>query len=187
MIGSWTDWELSELGIKQAHNIGKKLHIEIKGKEWILYTSDLKRSKQTADIISSYLNITPIIKTELKERNLGSACGKSVNWLQENGIPYKYHIDHKCLADAESMREHWARLQIFYDEIINSSNVNIIIVSHGGTLGLFNAMWLKKSIEDINYFNFHGKAGGVSKFIENNEGVRIIKCISDMSYIDFKK
>ena len=31
MVGSWTDWELSELGLVQADNIGKKLKSELDG------------------------------------------------------------------------------------------------------------------------------------------------------------
>ena len=47
MVGSWTDWDLTELGINQAINIGKKLQQELSGRAFIMYTSDLKRSKQT--------------------------------------------------------------------------------------------------------------------------------------------
>ncbi len=183
MVGSWTDWDLSVLGIEQAHNIGKKLSKEIKGEEYILYTSDLKRSKHTADIVSAYLNVTPIIRTELRERNLGSAVGKSVSWIEENAVPYKHNIDHRCLDDAETVREHWDRLLIFYNEIINSRYENIVIISHGGTLSLFCAMWLKIDIENLNFFTIHGKAGGISRFYENNLGIRIAKSIGDMSYI----
>ena len=46
MVGSWTDWDLSELGVKQAHNIGKRLSKEIKDKDYIIYTSDLKGAPQ---------------------------------------------------------------------------------------------------------------------------------------------
>ena len=28
MVGSWTDWDLSELGIHQARKIGEKLKVE---------------------------------------------------------------------------------------------------------------------------------------------------------------
>jgi probable phosphoglycerate mutase len=183
MIGSWTDWDLSELGIKQAHNIGSKLSKEINGNDYVIYTSDLKRAAQTADIVSSYLNIKPIIRRELRERNLGSAVGKPVSWMKENAKPFKFNIDHKCLDDAESVREHWGRLSIFYNEILNSKDENIIVVSHGGTLSLFNSMWLNLNVEKLNSINIHGKAGGVSKFIQNNDGIHFIKCISDMSYI----
>ena len=33
MVGSWTDWDLTELGKKQADHIGKKLSNELAGKK----------------------------------------------------------------------------------------------------------------------------------------------------------
>ena len=74
MVGSWTDWELTETGKQQADNIGKKLKTELSGKDFILYSSDLLRARQTAEIIGGHLGITPILRTELRERNLGKCC-----------------------------------------------------------------------------------------------------------------
>ena len=84
MVGSWTDWNLTDLGKQQADRIAEKLKQELEGKEIVLYTSDLKRAKQTADSIASLFQIEPIVKKELRERNLGRCCGKSVQWLREN-------------------------------------------------------------------------------------------------------
>ena len=77
MVGSWTDWELSELGVSQAKNIGEKLKAELAGREFVIYSSDLLRAKQTAEIVGSYLGLTPLLRSELRERNLGKCCGKS--------------------------------------------------------------------------------------------------------------
>ena len=55
MIGSWTDWELTDLGKEQADNIGRKLSAEMKGKEFIMYSSDLLRVSQKQ--LKLYLNI----------------------------------------------------------------------------------------------------------------------------------
>lgn len=57
MVGSWTDWELTEKGIEQAKRIG---------------------AKQTTEQVGKALNLTPKLRTELRERNLGKGCGKSV-------------------------------------------------------------------------------------------------------------
>jgi len=32
MVGSWTDWDLSELGVAQANKIGEKLVKQLEGK-----------------------------------------------------------------------------------------------------------------------------------------------------------
>ena len=84
MVGSWTDWDLTELGRKQAENIGKKLKEELQGKKFVMYSSDLKRAAQTAEEISKSLGVEATLRKELRERNLGKCCGKSVQWLREN-------------------------------------------------------------------------------------------------------
>ncbi|WP_240297989.1 hypothetical protein [Clostridium perfringens] len=37
MVESWTDWDLSELGIKQANNIGRNLSRELENKKYVMY------------------------------------------------------------------------------------------------------------------------------------------------------
>ena len=52
MMGSWTDWELTDLGKAHAENIGRKLSDELKGQSWTIYSSDLIRARQTAEPLS---------------------------------------------------------------------------------------------------------------------------------------
>jgi len=184
MIGSWTDWDLTNLGKEQANNIGIKLKGELsKDSVYVMYSSDLKRAKQTAEIVGEHLNLKPIINEALRERNLGSAVGKSVQWLRENQTAWEKTIDDRCIPDVESRRETWNRLEPFYNYLISSDDENIIIVSHGDTLSIFNAMWLGLKPEDLNNCDLFGLAGGVSYFIEDDNGKHIIKRLSDMSYI----
>lgn len=183
MVGSWTDWELTELGVNQAKRIGEKLKAELEGREFVMYSSDLLRAKQTADNVGSYLGLTPILRSELRERNLGKCCGKSVQWLRENIEQQEKTIDDRLFSDAESRRDEWNRLKPFFDEIMSNDEENIIIVSHGDLLSVFNTMFLGLNVETINDCEMFGLAGGVSYMFENNEGKRFIKHISDMSYI----
>lgn len=147
MVGSWTDWDLSELGKEQAQRIGEKM------------------------------------AKELRERNLGKCVGKSVQWLKENIECQEKTIDDRLFSDAESRRDEWNRLQPFFKEIMESEDENIIIVSHGDLLSVFNTMFLGLDVETLNNAEIFGLAGGVSRMFENNEGKRFIKKISDMSYI----
>lgn len=183
MVGSWTDWELTEYGIEQAKKIGEKLKSELNGREFVMYSSDLLRAKQTAENVAVQLKITPILRKELRERNLGKCCGKSVEWLRENIEQQERTVDDRLFSDAESRRDEWNRLKPFFDEIMSGDEENIIIVSHGDLLSVFNTMFLGLDIEAVNSFEIFGLSGGVSHMFENNEGKRIIKRISDMSYI----
>ena len=182
MVGSWTDWNLTDLGKQQADRIAEKLKQELDGKEIVLYTSDLKRAKQTADSIASLFQVEPIVKKELRERNLGRCCGKSVQWLRENLECDEKTIDDRLFSDAESRRDEWNRLKPFFDLVMAEDAENIIIVSHGDLLSVFNSMFLGLEVESLNSCELFGFAGGVSQMIVRDDGKRIIKRISDMSF-----
>ena len=183
MVGSWTDWDLTDLGKVQADRIGKKLCDELANKAVVIYSSDLKRARQTAQEIAKYLKVEPILKKELRERNLGKCCGRSVQWLRENIECEVKTVDDRPFSDAESRRDAWNRLYPFFEEVIASEEENIIIVSHGDLLSIFNAMYIGLSVESYYQVDIHGPAGGVSHMIVGDDGKHRIKHISDMSYI----
>lgn len=183
MVGSWTDWDLTELGKVQADRIGKKLCDELANKAVVIYSSDLKRARQTAQEIAKYLKVEPIFRKELRERNLGKCCGRSVQWLRENIECEVKTVDDRPFLDAESRRDAWNRLYPFFEEVMASEEENIIIVSHGDLLSIFNAMYIGLSVESYYQVDIHGPAGGVSHMIVGDDGKHRIKHISDMSYI----
>ena len=183
MVGSWTDWELSELGVAQAEKIGEKLKAELSGRTFVMYSSDLLRAKQTAEHVGKHLDLTPILKKELRERNLGKCCGKSVQWLRENLECQEKTVDDRLFSDAESRRDEWNRLKPFFEEIMANDEENIILVSHGDLLSVFNAMFLGLDVESMNTCELFGLSGGVSYMFVNNEGKRFVKRISDLSYL----
>jgi len=158
MIGSWTDWDLTELGFAQARRIGEKLAQEIKNEQFIMYSSDLLRTRRTAESVADFLRITPKFTQSLREFNFGEACGKSKQWAKENGKtktdPYCGGIEEKPFNGAETLHEVWNRLTAFYTQFIQSANNNIILVSHGGTLGMFYALWLGIDIENFFKYEF---------------------------------
>lgn len=187
MIGAWTDWELSDLGKQQADAIGKSLHGQLSDtKNYTMYCSDLLRAKQTAEIVAKHMNLTPISRKELREINLGSATGKSVEWLHKNQNKQSNDIsvlDFKCLPDAESKRDLYNRLLPFLTEIENSPEENIIIVAHGGTLSMLFTMWFNNDISSTENIEFQGISGGVSFLKKNDNGIKIIRKLNDLSYL----
>lgn len=191
MIGSWRDWDLTELGACQAKRIGERLSLEIQNKRYVMYSSDLLRAKHTAEIVSEFLGIRPIFTDALREFNLGEAIGKSKEWARENlkcnvwseTIDWAENIDEIPFVGAESKRDVWNRLLGFYNQITSSGEENLIIVSHDGTLSIFFAMWLGLDINMLNKCNLSGKSGGVSFMREDADGKRIISRLNDLSYI----
>ena len=183
MVGSWTDWDLTELGKAQADRIGKKLSDELIDKDVVVYSSDLKRAQQTAEAITKYLGVDPILKKELRERNLGKCCGKSVEWLKENIECPEKTVDDRLFSDGESRRDAWNRLRPFYEEVMACNEENVIIVSHGDLLSIWNAMYLGLAVESFYEVDIQGAAGGVSHMIIDDAGKHLVKSINDMSYM----
>ena len=183
MVGSWTDWDLSKLGIEQANKIGENLKKLVNGKQFVMYSSDLLRARHTAQIVGSYLGVTPVLQPELRERNLGKCVGKSVQWLKENLEMQERTIDDRLFSDAESRRDEWNRLAPFFDMIMENEEENIIIVSHGDLLSVFNAMFLGLGVDFLDRGELFGFAGGVSFLAVTDVGKRIIKRMGDLSFM----
>jgi len=191
MVGSWTDWHLTEKGREQAERIAGRLLPHLAGKTWVLYSSDLFRAQEMAAPLAQKLGVEPILRTELRERNLGPAVGQSVQWLRENLEMQERTVDDRLFREAESRRDAWNRLAPFFEEIMQSEAENIILVSHGDLLSIFNVMWLGLPVEAINTLDLFGMAGGVS-FMHvaedradpgTNRGKRVIRRMSDMSFV----
>ncbi|EFK57389.1 histidine phosphatase family protein [Sphingobacterium spiritivorum] len=183
MIGSWTDWPLTESGREQASNIAFNLGKEVEGKSYLLYSSPLLRTKETAEIIGATLLITPQFSDALKERSLGKAVGQSVAWLKENIEREELTVFDRCFDDAESRSDVWERLYPFYDDVLSDAAENIILISHGDTLSIFNVMWLGLELEALNAIELYGVSGSISFLQQNIEGKRIIRKLGDTSYM----
>jgi len=182
MLGGWADWELTKIGIEQAKRIGENLSHEIKDKEYTMYSSDLPRAKQTAEIVAGFLGIKPILTAALREISFGEGNGKSKEWARENDLGQPKTIDDIQFKGAESIRDVWNRLMTFENEIMTKSEVNIIVISHGLALGFFHALWLGLNVEMLNRCGLSGGSGGISIMHEDLHGKRILSRLGDRSY-----
>ncbi len=191
MVGGGTNWDLTDLGKEQANNIGLALKAELGvDSNYKIYSSDLNRTRQTADIIGSHLNITPIYRQELREINLGSGTGKTREWFKANVIPRPEALPwiyHRLLPDAESGEEIYYRVSKLVEELSNSKHNEFIIVGHGGSLAIFTACWLNLSVLNLEKTALSGSAGGVSFLSERDDGARMLNVWNDKSYMLPKK
>ncbi|WP_208559069.1 histidine phosphatase family protein [Marinilactibacillus kalidii] len=180
MIGSWTDWDLTEKGRKDADQIARVLTDEFDLSEYKLYASDLKRAVQTAEALAALVDLEIERDIRIRERDLGEACGKSVKWLKENIVKHEKTIDDRIFPSAESQRDSWERLRPFYKQIMEEGCA--IIVAHGDILKQFHLMMLGYEIDHLEQLTFYGKAGGVSEFTITSEGKMIVHKMNDASY-----
>lgn len=66
---------------------------------------------------------------------------------------------------------------------MTNKNKNIIIVSYGDLLSVFNVMFLGLKVDALNFLDIFGYVGGVSFMSENGDGKHFMNRMSDLSYI----
>ncbi len=135
------DTPLTELGESQAENTAiwfeknkKELNIQS------IYSSDLTRTRQTAQPICEKLGLELITKEEIREAFFGKWEGKKEEDIErEDPHTYNSWKDSKSWVPewCETFAEQKQRAITSVKEIVNQTNGNIIIVSHGGFIYAF--------------------------------------------------
>ncbi|RZC83433.1 hypothetical protein C5167_046219 [Papaver somniferum] len=131
--------ELNEAGWKQADAIAARLGKELKPAA--IYSSDLKRAKNTAEMISKAFHIPEVIEVpDLKERHVGSLQGYYWSEIQEKE-PEAYlaffssEKDLEIPGGGESFNQLCERSVSALEEIASKhKGERVIVVTHGGVL-----------------------------------------------------
>ena len=134
------DSPLTDQGIAQAKALGQRLAQE---KFSALYSSDLGRAVQTAEMIAAATGHSVVTDARLRERNLGIFQGLSGDEIKEN-FPEEYRR-HRTLGPdyiipaGESVKQQVERNTICLSEIAEKHfGQTVVVVTHGGVLsGLF--------------------------------------------------
>ncbi|OVA18522.1 Histidine phosphatase superfamily [Macleaya cordata] len=131
--------ELNEAGWKQAAAISDRLAKELK--PTAIYSSELKRAKNTAEMIAKKCHLPEVIEVpELKERHVGSLQGLYWSEIQEKE-PEAYlaffssQRDLEIPGGGESFDQLCERSVTALQEIASKhKGERVIVVTHGGVL-----------------------------------------------------
>ncbi len=135
--GTFEPNHLTEKGMDQAHSLAnslKDINIDV------IYSSDLSRAKETADIIANAKGLKVITNKLLRERYWGRLQNKTfieakkeypISFQEELGIEGPTALDFKYVDDMESLRETVERFETFLKkEIDMNKGKTILIVCH---------------------------------------------------------
>lgn len=140
------DVELSPEGCIQAELLGERL---INYNIDALYSSNLVRARQTAEILNKTLGLEHRIREDIKEISFGLMEGKSDEYNDEHFRDFKIE-QQKLLEDipypgGENGTSVYERAMPVIQDIIQSGNNNIVIVTHGGTIRVLMAALFGKN------------------------------------------
>ncbi len=173
IVGGWHDSELTELGLRQAEQIGARIRELVpEGAPAELYSSDLKRAFQTAEAIARALQIPIQTMTDLREKSYGEAEGKPQAWLDERFIfppETGNRMDHwEGIDGAETRRDLATRIYRAMEGILASPCPHQIIVTHGFALTFVIAAWIKMPLEATGSIAVKSTSGGITHLREDD-------------------
>ncbi len=152
LFNSWIDESLADEGREQAEKLKGELPTDAR----TIYTSKLKRAKETAEIINQKLNLPIVADARLNEVNVGTLAGKSFEQMEaESGPAYskeKYqHLEYDYRpVGGESVDEVRTRVHSIISEIkAGHKNGPILLVVHGGILRMLEYDYNQKFIGDM--------------------------------------
>lgn len=169
-ILSYTDIPLNETGIKQAEATAsflKDKHIDL------IVSSDLTRTKETAEIIARATGAEVILEKALREINCGSLDGM---FIPEVNKKYGNFLDrpYKELGGETFEEVEERAMKALHNHRKNYEHKNVVIVSHGATLGL-----VMKNIRNINHSESTGLNIGNAEVIKLEIGKPCDSCGGD--------
>lgn len=150
------DSPLTEMGLAQAKALGERLARETFS---ALYSSDLGRAVQTAQMIAAATGHEIVTDPRLRERHLGIFQGLNGDELKEK-YPEEYRL-HRTMGPSyvipggESMRQQVERNVAYFNEIAEKHlGETIVVVTHGGVLSGFFRHALSIPLEAPRRFEF---------------------------------
>ncbi|MCB2343067.1 histidine phosphatase family protein [Clostridium estertheticum] len=151
-----------------------------------IYSSDLMRAKQTANIVARHLNLNVIEEIDLREINTGVAAGKTKNWAREHRNPRlikEFYLDYQEFQDGETWRQFYIRVCEVMKMICDLDKGNIIIVTHGCTLSYIIAWWMNFESDMLGKAYFSAQPGSISVLQQNNYKQNVLTLLNDRSHL----
>jgi probable phosphoglycerate mutase len=190
LVGGWYDSALTERGMRQALMIGLRLkELMPENAKAEIYTSDLIRTRQTAETIAKFVQV-PVQTTDgLRERSYGEAGGKPQRWLDERLVHASREgnrLDHEIgIRSAETIRAFAERIYRAMEVILASPCSHQIIVTHGFALTFVIASWIKMPLDSAGYMHVKHTGGGISHLFEDDVFYsRGIQSLNDTSHLN---
>lgn len=155
LVQGQADPPLNKSGISQAIQLANELKPKLDSFE-VIYTSELQRALQTAEIIRGKSDIPLLEDRRLNSRNLGLFSGLTLKQIEEKypELYVKWINGDETFRppNGESTKEMNARLRSFFNDLIENhdNSDNILIVTHRENLGYL--AWLitgKKFVDPL--------------------------------------
>jgi len=151
-LGGWSDAGLSSEGIQQAKHASEEI-VRAGYKITHIFSSDLKRAKETAEIVAEDLNLKVVYDEEFRETNDGDLAGMSKEQACEEypGLYWSSLEWEQEYPNGESPKRFFERVKSAWARFKNdTSDGDVLLVTHGGVIDVILCLE-----NGLNYTNKH--------------------------------
>jgi broad specificity phosphatase PhoE len=168
--GRWqggSDTHLNDVGREQASALAASLD----GTVDAIYSSDLSRACETAEILAAKLGLEVHVDERLRERGFGAWEGLTTLEIEER---FAHQHERWRLGegpgaeDAEPFDTFAARITSFLDELLERHpDDEVLVVAHGGSIRVIHAL-----ARDLDYVRDHRLIPGVANCVVSRYRVK---------------
>lgn len=180
------DVPLAEEGRLQAELLGKRLMREKVDAVW---SSDLLRAVETADIINESLKAPRKIRKELREISFGDMEGLSDAVIADR---FEDFLRERARMEAdlsypggESAKDVTDRVLPVIGEILEEAYDTVVIVTHGGVIRSLTAHYLGMDLARTQLLGAHLENCGITElWIRKSDGRAVLNRFNDASHLE---
>lgn len=167
LVGGWYDSPLTERGRRHAQAIATALRDRIPGGAAVdLVTSDLRRTRETADAVGAAFGVAARSDPRLREKSYGQAEGGPQAWLDARFVPppaVGERMRHdEGIPGSETKLSLATRVYAALDEIVACDADHQVVVTHGFAATFVIAAWIMMPVEAAGHVSFRLTSGGIT-------------------------
>lgn len=186
-VGGWFDSELTERGRDQASLIATALSGQVDAGAR-LYSSDLRRTAQTAAVIADRLQLDLRLLRELREKTYGEGDGRPDAWFRERFRPPPAtgeRLEHDEGLPGAETKAAWARrVYAGMDTILADASAQKVVVTHGGSATLVVAHWIGMPLDSLSRVSFAVEPGSITRLVEDDYfHNRVVAVLNDTGHL----
>lgn len=179
-IEGWADFELSSVGRRQAQLAADYLAAHFPAID-VLYTSSLRRARQTAEPIGIKAGVRPIVLDDLRAMNYGKPGGLTQSEAEilypEAPGPVMYNKTFDRESDIEFNRR---IVELFHELLRKHNGQTVCLVTHGRAINVILKEVLNLPLSHD--FRADSEDTSIHHFLIN-DGQTFIRCINDASHL----
>lgn len=183
--GRWQGWigiPLNALGRRQADKLARFIrNIGMSA----LYSSDLRRAVETAEILSQKLGFTPIYDPRLRERNIGEWQGMTLDEMRE-WYPDAYK---QCLIDPDGFKIPGGESRLDVKKRVLEAFEAILAEDKGETVGILShtttmKVLLTHLLPDCDERGIVLDNSGVTTIARDESGAWRLIAVDDLTHLE---